>query len=127
MVFFHDSYGSFEEATQHPDGLTVMSFLYSVSKHSNSCIYNFNAIDSFQNSQKENKNYKSFLDAVNNVKRPNVTTKIEPPPSLNDLIMKERTDYFTYGGSLTTPPCSEVVTWIEFKHTIPLTHNQVRI
>lgn len=34
MVFFRNSYGSFEEATEHPDGLTVMSFLYSVSKKS---------------------------------------------------------------------------------------------
>lgn len=79
----------------------------------------------FQNSQKENKNYKSFLDALNNVKSPNIATKIDSPPSLDDLIMKDRTDYFTYGGSLTTPPCFEVVTWIEFKNTIPLTHDQV--
>lgn len=30
MVFFRESYGDFEEAIDHPDGLVVLSFLYSV-------------------------------------------------------------------------------------------------
>ena len=35
-------------------------------------------------------------------------------------------DYFTYEGSLTTPPCSEVVTWIVTKKTLPFSPNQVK-
>lgn len=46
-------------------------------------------------------------------------------PALDALIPKERNVYFTYGGSLTTPPCTEVVTWIDLNTTIPLTHDQV--
>lgn len=31
MVFYRFAYGSFEDALDHPDGLVVLSFLYSVS------------------------------------------------------------------------------------------------
>lgn len=34
-------------------------------------------------------------------------------------------DYFTYNGSLTTPPCLEVATWIDFKDHQQLSHEQV--
>jgi carbonic anhydrase len=41
------------------------------------------------------------------------------------LLPAEKSQYFTYNGSLTTPPCSEVVTWIDYKQSIPLSHDQV--
>lgn len=36
-------------------------------------------------------------------------------------------DYFTYNGSLTTPPCLEIVTWIDFKDHQRLSHEQVSL
>ena len=36
-------------------------------------------------------------------------------------------DYFTYGGSLTTPPCSEGVTWIVLKSPIEASAEQIDI
>lgn len=41
------------------------------------------------------------------------------------LLPAEKSQYYTYYGSLTTPPCSEVVTWIDYKKSIPLSHDQV--
>lgn len=35
------------------------------------------------------------------------------------------TGYYTYSGSLTTPPCSEIVTWIVMKDHITATHDQI--
>ena len=34
-------------------------------------------------------------------------------------------DYFTYAGSLTTPPCSEIVTWIVMEHPIEASLEQI--
>ncbi len=41
-----------------------------------------------------------------------------------DLLPKQ-TSYYTYSGSLTTPPCSEGVTWIEFKERMIITQQQL--
>lgn len=47
--------------------------------------------------------------------------------SLDMFIPSEinRTKYFRYKGSLTTPDCAEAVVWTLFESTIPLSRNQV--
>lgn len=54
------------------------------------------------------------------------TAKISTP--LNPaLFIPDNSGYYTYQGSLTTPPCSECVIWIVFKDPIEVSHDQVRI
>jgi carbonic anhydrase len=48
------------------------------------------------------------------------------PIELNDLLPSDRR-YFTYMGSLTTPPCSEGVKWIVMRQPITLTKEQIDI
>jgi carbonic anhydrase len=43
---------------------------------------------------------------------------------VHDLLPKER-DYFTYAGSLTTPPCSEGVSWFVLKGYATVSPQQV--
>jgi carbonic anhydrase len=45
---------------------------------------------------------------------------------LNDLLPAER-NYFTYMGSLTTPPCSEGVLWMVMKQPVQLSAEQIGI
>jgi carbonic anhydrase len=46
--------------------------------------------------------------------------------NLNDLLPPER-NYFTYMGSLTTPPCSEGVLWMVMKQPVPISAEQIGI
>lgn len=45
--------------------------------------------------------------------------------NLNNLLPKEKT-YWRFSGSLTTPPCSEGVTWIVLKHPLTLSEAQLK-
>jgi carbonic anhydrase len=48
------------------------------------------------------------------------------PIDLNRLLPAER-GYFTYMGSLTTPPCSEGVLWMVMKQPVPISSEQIDI
>jgi len=44
---------------------------------------------------------------------------------LVDMMPKDLNSYYSYHGSLTTPPCKEEVHWIVFNQTVELSANQV--
>ncbi len=46
--------------------------------------------------------------------------------NVNELLPPER-QYFTYMGSLTTPPCSEGVLWMVMKQPVPISAEQIGI
>lgn len=48
-----------------------------------------------------------------------------PGPLDPAKLIPENKKYWTYPGSLTTPPCSESVTWILFKEPIEVSREQV--
>jgi carbonic anhydrase len=53
----------------------------------------------------------------------------QPPNVMIDLnrLLPEKRDYFTYMGSLTTPPCTENVLWMVFKNPVPVSLEQIGI
>lgn len=43
------------------------------------------------------------------------------------LLLPKNLSYWTYMGSLTTPPCTECVVWVVFANPIEISHHQVSI
>lgn len=54
---------------------------------------------------------------------------VEPPNVTVDLakLLPERREYYTYMGSLTTPPCTENVLWMVFKEPVMVSPEQIGI
>lgn len=53
---------------------------------------------------------------------------IEIDPPLDPIMLiPEDGGYWTYKGSLTTPPCAECATWIIFKTPLEISSEQVNI
>jgi len=48
------------------------------------------------------------------------------PIDLNQLLPTDRR-YYTYMGSLTTPPCSEGVLWLVMQQSVPVSAQQIDI
>lgn len=65
------------------------------------------------------------MSTLHKIQNPGTVANVEGFYNLDSMLMHNRKEYFTYDGSLTTPPCSEVVVWIEFKNSIALSHGQV--
>ncbi|KAL6034746.1 hypothetical protein STEG23_033973, partial [Scotinomys teguina] len=47
------------------------------------------------------------------------------PFVLRDLLPASLGSYYRYTGSLTTPPCSEIVEWIVFRRPVPISYHQL--
>ncbi|XP_037296587.1 carbonic anhydrase 7 isoform X2 [Manduca sexta] len=106
MVFFKEEYKSVSEAVKHQDGLTVLAFFYELDRHFHPA-------------------YDDITSALTNVTEPYTSVVMSHPFSFLNILPYDLKRYFTYRGSLTTPPCSEVVIWLDFEQPIRLTHEQI--
>ncbi|KDR19857.1 hypothetical protein L798_05105, partial [Zootermopsis nevadensis] len=106
IVMYKKDYGTFDNATRYKDGLAVLAVFYE--------IYDT-----------ENEAYSEIVQMLPLVTMPSSQSHLKKPIILSSLLPTTKHLYFTYNGSLTTPPCLEVVTWIEFKQAILLSHHQV--
>ncbi|XP_026755668.1 putative carbonic anhydrase 3 [Galleria mellonella] len=106
MVFYKEEYRSTSEAVKHPDGLTVLAFFYELDRH-------------------EHPAYDDITLALSNVTEPYTSVIMSHPFSFLNILPYDLRRYFTYRGSLTTPPCSEVVIWLDFEQPVRLAHDQI--
>ncbi|KAF3822589.1 hypothetical protein GH733_007963, partial [Mirounga leonina] len=103
LVHWNTKYGDFGKAVQQPDGLAVLGIFLKIG-------------DARPGLQK-------VLDALDSIKTKGKSadfTNFDPSG-----LLPESLDYWTYLGSLTTPPLLECVTWIVLKEPISVSSEQM--
>ncbi|XP_032277768.1 carbonic anhydrase 2 [Halichoerus grypus] len=103
LVHWNTKYGDFGKAVQQPDGLAVLGIFLKIG-------------DAKPGLQK-------VLDALDSIKTKGKSadfTNFDPSG-----LLPESLDYWTYLGSLTTPPLLECVTWIVLKEPISVSSEQM--
>ncbi|XP_007535409.1 carbonic anhydrase 2 [Erinaceus europaeus] len=103
LVHWNTKYGDFGKAVQQPDGLAVLGIFLMVG----------NAKPGLQ----------KVIDVLDTIKTKGKSADFAgfDPRGL----LPESLDYWTYLGSLTTPPLLECVTWIVLKEPISLSNEQM--
>ncbi|XP_076826764.1 carbonic anhydrase 1-like [Brachyhypopomus gauderio] len=103
LVHWNTRYPSFSEAASKPDGLAVVGVFLEIGD--------------------DNPELQKVLDALGSIQAKGKQTSFadfDPSTLLPDCL-----DYWTYDGSLTTPPLLESVTWIVCKHPISVSSVQM--
>ncbi|XP_073818052.1 carbonic anhydrase 2-like isoform X2 [Musca autumnalis] len=110
IVHRNTKYPSVEIARQFEDGIAVVAVLFKVVKSENVFYPGLNVI----------------YNRLQNVHTFNTTSDTMYLISLGSLLGNiNREDFYTYQGSLTTPPCSEAVSWIIFSDVLPISYREL--
>ncbi|KAM7355824.1 carbonic anhydrase-like isoform 2-T2 [Cochliomyia hominivorax] len=106
VVFRNSKYDSFEEAARKDDGVVVLAAFYQVG--------NYTSLE-----------YDELTRHLEYIHEPHNNITLEQPMELYTLLTKDLDRYYTYVGSLTTPPCSEDVIWIDFINPIGISEAMI--
>jgi len=104
IVHYNTKYSCAGEALDQPDGLAVLGVLV--------------------NTGEPHPHFDIIARKLEQVQRPSEETVLDTSFDPELLLPQDRS-YFTYPGSLTTPPLYESVTWILFNSPIQLSNQQI--
>lgn len=104
IVHYNTKYGSPGEAFDKEDGLAVLGMLVRVGRHHNE--------------------FQKICSNFHQVENPSDQIQLEDEIDPSQFLPQDRS-FFTYPGSLTTPPLHESVTWNLFRQPIEISKEQV--
>jgi len=112
-------FATMEEALQEKDGIAVLSvmfeqrnlFLDIKSKNSDIIFGQSLHIDSLLSA------LRPLRPALQALAAPGAQAEVHQPPSLQQLMPQDTTQFWRYQGSLTTPGCFQVASWLIFQKT----------
>jgi len=112
-------YRTLEEALRNVDGIAVLAVLFETtsqraSARSLSGLFSSRGII-------------QLTPALSRVRPLGAEAEVASPPSMLQLMPVNTNRYFSYSGSLTTPGCYEVVTWIVFAETVRVVDVELNI
>lgn len=107
IVHKNRAYSNLSNALNYKNGLVVLGIF-------------------FQLQEEDNKSLHSIVNALTNVQFLNNEIALNKPIRLVSLLPKNTDVFYTYKGSLTTPPCNEVVTWIIFPTPVSISVSQLK-
>ncbi|KAF4522187.1 hypothetical protein B566_EDAN007335 [Ephemera danica] len=106
IIHRNRKYATLAEALKHADGLAVVAFF-------------------FQAGERHNMRLDTLLRSLPLVRHAGDEAKLERPLPLAWLQPRDIDTFYSYKGSLTTPPCSEAVTWLLFPHALHVSFDQM--
>lgn len=108
IIHRNRKYKSIEDALGYTDGLTVLGFFYQVSEH-------------------ESPEISLLLRSFPSIEESDSQVLLNYTFTLASLLGSvDFNRFYTYKGSLTTPPCSEAVTWVIFPDPLNISITQIR-
>jgi len=107
FVSYNTKYASLGQAVNHPDGLAVLGLLIEVGGENNTAF--------------------SFLEHARELTDSFSTISHIPAFKFDALLPYDKTKFFRYNGSLTTPTCKESVTWTVFNDAVKISQHQMNL
>nr|AWI63383.1 carbonic anhydrase 2 [Sogatella furcifera] len=108
IVFYKQHFTSIQEASKHKSGLAVLAFI-------------------FQIREKDNRALNPLVKEFSKLTEEGNSVLMKDSFTLSSILTRNMEVFYTYRGSLTTPPCTEAVTWIVFPDPLPVSYNQMRM
>ncbi|XP_062135515.1 carbonic anhydrase 1-like isoform X2 [Drosophila sulfurigaster albostrigata] len=99
-------YEDFKSALGQDHGLAVLAFFFKLSSD-------------------DNGDYAEFVEKLSTISRKGMSADLETPLPLSSFISMNLINFYSYNGSLTTPPCAEKVIWIDYQEPIYISEQQL--